>query len=299
MSSKSDENSTHSTQHLQTNRPQLIVRAKEGRAEKGAAVLSLLHVPEYHFMLVGFENGDLLTLDLVSGSAVFRTNLGGAVLFLVHIPGGHQVFAGVTGDELFHMDLASGKVAVHGSLGISAVQCVVHVEAEMFCAGTANGTLAALPLSEEPTPDVFSELWRQLAKGFGFHVRLGSSGVVSLAHAPEKKQVFAGLGNGSLVTVNIPSGKVISSAKFAGGAVLSLAYIPGMMSVLVGMESGDLIRCDPEMGGIVASRLNLGVGMIKCLLYIQGLWTDDVILAGLWSGETVSVAKVVSVAKSY
>ena len=82
-------------------------------------------------------------------------------------------------------------------------------------------------------------------------------------------------------------------------AVLSLAYIPGMMSVLVGMESGDLIRCDPEMGGIVASRLNLGVGMIKCLLYIQGLWTDDVILAGLWSGETVSVAKVVSVAKSY
>jgi hypothetical protein len=249
-------------------------------------------------MVVGLENGDLVAVDLVSGDTEFRANLGAPVIFLLHLSDGPCVLAGITGGHLMHLDLNSGHVTEHASLGVfGSVQCIVRIGTQTVCTGTADGDLAALELPEA-TPGVFNEIWRRLAQGFALHLRLGGGGVLSLAYSQEKKQVFAGLGNGQLVTVNFPSGKTLSSPSLCGGGVLSLAYIPEMKNVLVGMESGDLIRVDPEMGyttgRFVASRLNLGVGMIKSLLHIPGIWTDDIVLAGLWSGEIVSVAKTVS-----
>jgi hypothetical protein len=284
--------------YLQTNRPQVIVRAKQAGTEKKTAVLSLLSIPEKHMMFVGLENGDFTAVDFESGDVVFRKNFGGAVLFLVYLPDGDRVLAGVAGGTVMRVDLAAGSVAAHASLGVGAdVTCAVRVGAKMVCAGTASGNLAALDLPET-APGVFTELWQRLANGFALHLHLGGGGVLSLAHAPEKKHVYAGLRNGNLVTVDLPSGKVLSSPNLAGGGVLSLAYIPEMMSVLVGMESGDLVRVDPEKGHttgrFVTSRLSLGVGMINSLLHIPGVWSDDIVLAGIWSGDIVSVAKTVA-----
>jgi hypothetical protein len=277
-----------------------MVRAKDTRTGKKTAVLSLLYIPEKQYMVVGLENGDLTTVDLVSGHSVFSTNLGGAVLFLVHIPDGRHVLAGVSGGDLKRLDLESGRVAANAGLGVDSVQCVVRVGDKMVCAGTASGDLVELDLPGT-TPGVVGDFWRRLAQGFTLHLRLGAGGggVLSLAHSPEKQQVFAGLGNGSLVTVDLPSGKVTSSTSLAGGKVLSLVYMTEMMNILVGMENGDLIRVDPELGHttgrFVASRLNLGVGLIKSLLHIPGRNEElSVVLAGLWSGEIVSVAKTVS-----